>query len=105
MKKKKKTLNNKICPLCEKMYKVGRSVCRDCDKKISEIEKRAHSKYRISISRINSLRNIYKQNDILEYLLNNPQLIYKKIGTTDSDGKYTVKEILTMAEKTILLEK
>ena len=80
----KKRVISKICPICEKIHKGKRSICQSCAKKIHEIEKRAHSKYRISISKINSLRNIYKQRDILEYLLENPQLIYIKIDSKEA---------------------
>lgn len=80
----KKTLTTKICSICEKPYKGKKSICQSCAKKIHEIEKRAHSEYKISISKINSLRNIYKQKDILEYLLKNPYLIYNKIDTKES---------------------
>lgn len=90
---------NKICPLCERIYKGGGTVCKDCDQKMYEIARRAHSKYRLSVSKINSLRNLFKQKDILEYLLNNPQLIYTKIDPEKSKAwlkyrKFQLKENL-----------
>ena len=90
---------NKICPLWERIYKGGGTVCKDCDQKMYEIARRAHSKYRLSVSKINSLRNLFKQKDILEYLLNNPQLIYTKIDPEKSKAwlkyrKFQLKENL-----------
>ena len=88
----KKITKSKVCPFCEKIYRTSGSVCKDCSIKISKIEEKAHSKYKLSLSKINSLRVIYKQNDILEYLLNNPQLIYQKIDTTNSKSWFRYRK-------------
>jgi hypothetical protein len=81
----------KICLICHKEHKAKTECCTKCNRKIVEITKRYckeywnkdyrpkihEHKFKISIARILKIKDLYNQNDVLNFIENNLDVLRK----------------------------